>query len=64
MQAKEKWLSRLRFPAAVAVVDCTYICIGKTLQFGDDYVKSKGFSSINVEITCDQHCVITSIYAS
>ncbi|XP_030767179.1 putative nuclease HARBI1 [Sitophilus oryzae] len=64
MQAKEKWLTRFDFPTAIGVIDCTQIRIKKPAQFRDEYINRKGFSSINVQATCDQNCVITSIDAS
>ncbi|XP_030751003.1 putative nuclease HARBI1 [Sitophilus oryzae] len=64
MQAKEKWLTRFHFPTAIEVIYCMYIRILKPAQFGDEYIHRKGFSSINVQATCDQNCVITSRDAS
>ncbi|XP_050303725.1 putative nuclease HARBI1 [Anthonomus grandis grandis] len=65
MQAKGKWLTRFRFPTAIGVIDCTHIRLdGKPAQFGDEYVNRKCFASINVQVTCDQNSVITSIDAS
>ncbi|CAH2017868.1 unnamed protein product [Acanthoscelides obtectus] len=65
MQAKEKWLTRFRFSKAIGVIDCTHIRLdGKPAQFVDEYVNQKGFASINVQVTCDQNSVITSIDAS
>ncbi|CAH2019190.1 unnamed protein product [Acanthoscelides obtectus] len=65
MQPKEEWLTRFRFPTAIGVIDCTHIRLdGKPAQFVDEYVNRKGFVSINVQVTCDQNSVITSINAS
>ncbi|XP_030752257.1 putative nuclease HARBI1 [Sitophilus oryzae] len=64
MQAKEKWLTRFHFPTAIGVTDCMHVRIEKPAQFRDEYINRKGFSSITVQTTCDQNCVITSIDAS
>ncbi|CAH2012411.1 unnamed protein product [Acanthoscelides obtectus] len=64
-QAKERWLTRFRFPTATGVIDCTHIGLdGKPAQFGDEYINRKGFASINVQVTRDQNSVITSVDAS
>lgn len=61
VQAKKKWSTRFHFPTAIGAVDCTHIRVDKPGQFEDEYVNRKSFSSINVQITCYQNCIITSV---
>lgn len=61
--AKLLWQTRFKIPTVIGAVDCTHIEIQKPHQFGDEYVNRKGYSSLNVQMTCDAAEKITSVDA-
>lgn len=62
--AKAEWLQKFNFPSAIGVIDCTHVRIPKPTQHGDEYVNRKGFTSINVQATCNAKECFTSVVAS
>lgn len=62
-EARIKWSNRFEIPTVIGALDCTHIQIKKPPEFGDDFINRKGFSSINVQVTCDANEVITSVDA-
>lgn len=34
-------------------LDCTYTEVMKASQFGDEYINTKGYASINIQVTCN-----------
>lgn len=63
-EAKQLWQTEFSFPSAIGVVDCTHIKILKPAVHGDEYINRKGYSSLNVQATCDAREVFTSVDVS
>lgn len=61
VDAKNKWSDKYEFPDAIGVIDCTHIRIPKFKEYGDEYVNRKGFTSINMQATCNAQEIFTSI---
>lgn len=63
--AKQKWQDKLGFPSTIGAIDCTHIRIEKPAgNFGDEFVNRKGYASINVQATCNEQYVFTSVDTS
>ena len=62
--AKHEWQEKFSFPAAIGALDCTHVKIRKPKDFGDEYINRKGYTSINVQATCNAKEIFTSIDAS
>ena len=62
--SKTNWQHRFNFPTAIGALDCTHVRIPKPSNHGDEYVNRKGFTSINVQATCDSKECFTSVTAS
>uniref|UniRef100_UPI003AB07963 putative nuclease HARBI1 n=1 Tax=Centroberyx gerrardi TaxID=166262 RepID=UPI003AB07963 len=61
---KEGFYDRAGFPRVIGAIDCTHIPISAHLGENEaDYVNRKSFHSLNVQMTCDHHCMVTSIEA-
>lgn len=65
-QAKTGWYNNFNYPSAIAAIDCTHVRITKPSanHFGDDYINRKGYPSVNIQMTCNSNCVITSYDAT
>ncbi|CAH1987524.1 unnamed protein product [Acanthoscelides obtectus] len=61
--AKVKWQSRFTIPTVIGALDCTHVKIKRPGRFVDEYVNRKGYTSINVQTTCDASEKFTSIDA-
>lgn len=61
--AKLGWQERFQFPSCIGVVACTHVKIVKPTNHGDEYVNRKGFTSINVQCTCNVKEEFTSVDA-
>ncbi|XP_047116158.1 putative nuclease HARBI1 [Schistocerca piceifrons] len=61
---KNEWLQKCKFPSPVGVIDCTHVRIPKPVQFGDEYINRKGFTSTNVQVICNVKEQFTSVEAS
>nr|CAD7198646.1 unnamed protein product [Timema douglasi] len=48
----------------VGTIDCTLVKINKPKDFGNEYINSKGYASINVQATCNAKEVFTSVDVS
>lgn len=63
--AKQSWQNRFRFPTCIGALDCTHVRIQKPgPPHGDEYVNRKNFASINVQATCNDREIFTSVDAS
>nr|CAI5865484.1 unnamed protein product [Callosobruchus analis] len=60
-ETQHLWQQVYTFPAAIGVPDCTHVRISKPVQFGDEYINRKGFTSINVQATCNAQETFTSV---
>ena len=59
---KQRWAEKLGFPVTLGAIDCTHVRIDKPGgQFGDDSINRKNFPSFNVQATCDQNYIFTSV---
>lgn len=64
-RAKAQFTEAMGFPSAIGAIDCTHVRIEKPSgAAGDEYINRKGFPSINVQATCSEKCVFTSLDAS
>lgn len=60
--AKTRWFDSLGFPCTVAAIDCTHIEIEKPRgTMGNEFINRKCKPTINVQATCDEKYVITSV---
>ncbi|CAH2015366.1 unnamed protein product [Acanthoscelides obtectus] len=66
MEAKRIWQSMYKFPTAIGVIDCTHIRVGilKPNRHGDDYINRKGKPTLNVQATCADREMFTSVDVS
>nr|CAI5833680.1 unnamed protein product [Callosobruchus analis] len=62
-EARSKWSNRFQILTVIGALDCTHVQIEKPSDFGDESINRKGFSNINVQVTCDASEVITSVDA-
>lgn len=63
--AKQNWYDVLEFPCTIGAIDCTHIKIEKPAgPIGNEYINRKGFASVNVQATCNENYVFTSVDAS
>lgn len=62
-EARVLWQTRFHMPSVIGALDCTHVEINKPSIFGDEYVNRKGYTSINVQATCDASEKVTSISA-
>ncbi|XP_061600090.1 putative nuclease HARBI1 [Cololabis saira] len=61
---KEGFYAIAGFPRVIGAIDCTHIPISARLGENEaDYVNRKSFHSLNVQMTCDHNCMVTSIDA-
>ncbi|XP_056594126.1 putative nuclease HARBI1 [Triplophysa dalaica] len=52
----------LGFPRVIGAIHCTHVAISTALgEHEADYVNRKSFHSLNVQMTCDHECMITSL---
>lgn len=58
MQAKEQWFMKNKCPTSIGAVDCTQVHIQKS---GYEYIKRKYVPLLNVQVTCNQNYIFTSI---
>ncbi|XP_067090351.1 putative nuclease HARBI1 [Osmerus mordax] len=59
---KEGFYEIAGFPRVIGAIDCTYI----SASLGEnevDYINRRSFHSINVHMTCDHQCLVTSVEA-
>ncbi|KAI2646881.1 hypothetical protein H4Q32_024206 [Labeo rohita] len=64
LSIKEGFYKIAGFPRVIGAIDCTHVAISTAL--GDheaDYVNRKSFHSLNIQMTCDHECMITSLDA-
>ncbi|XP_003724868.3 putative nuclease HARBI1 [Strongylocentrotus purpuratus] len=60
--AKERWAEKLGFPFTIGAIDCTHVRIDKPRgQFGDEFINRKNYPSFNVQATCDENYIFTSV---
>ena len=60
--AKQRWSEKHGFPFTIGAIDCTHVRIDKPHgQFGDEFINRKNFPSFNVQATCDEKFVFTSV---
>lgn len=61
-EANNRWYAKHEFPGCVGAIDCTHVRIEKPGgKFGDEFINRKNFPSFNVQATCDQDYIFTSI---
>lgn len=63
VEAKQQWQEKFQFPSAIGVIDCTHVRILRPHVHGDEYVNRKGYTSINVQATCNANEWFTSVNA-
>ncbi|XP_067273706.1 putative nuclease HARBI1 isoform X2 [Pseudorasbora parva] len=64
MSIKEGFYKIAGFPRVIGAIDCTHVAISTALgEHEADYVNRKSFHSLNVQMTCDHECMITSLDA-
>ncbi|KAI7813805.1 putative nuclease HARBI1 [Triplophysa rosa] len=52
------------FPKVIGAIDCTHIAISKPVkEIEADYIDKKFTHSLNVQMTCDHQCMVTSLDA-
>ncbi|XP_049334949.1 putative nuclease HARBI1 [Astyanax mexicanus] len=62
---KEGFYAIAGFPRVIGAIDCTHGQIRASLgEHEADYINRKSVHSINVQMTCDHQCLITSIDAN
>lgn len=59
--AKLDWSAKFKFPNTLGAIDCTHVPIPKPKDHGEEYINRKGFTSINVQATCNAKEVFTSV---
>lgn len=59
--AKLDWNAKFKIPNTIGAIDCTHIHIPKPKDHGEEYINRKGFTSINVQATCNANEVFTSV---
>lgn len=65
LAAKQSWRATLGLPGCISAIDCTHVKIQKPAGvFGDEFINRKGFASINVQATCNEKYVFTSVDCS
>lgn len=62
--AQLNWREKFNFVNAIGVLDCTHVAIMKPSQHGDEYINRKTFPSINVQATCNEKEIFTSVDSS
>ncbi|XP_071390028.1 putative nuclease HARBI1 [Centroberyx affinis] len=61
---KEDFYDIAGFSRVIGAIDCTHIPISARLGENEaDYVNRKSFHSLNIQMTCDHQCMVTSIEA-
>ncbi|XP_077084689.1 putative nuclease HARBI1 [Siphateles boraxobius] len=61
---KEGFSNIAGFPRAIGVIDCTHIPISTPIkEIEANYLNRKANHSLNVQITCDHQCMVTSLDA-
>ena len=61
-QTKEDIFVSHKFPMCVGAIDCTHARIQKPKgRFGDEFINRKFFPSINVQATCNNQYIFTSV---
>ncbi|XP_033995006.1 putative nuclease HARBI1 [Trematomus bernacchii] len=61
---KEGFYNMAGFPRVLGCIDCTHIPISACLGDNEgDYVNRKSLHSLNIQVTCDHRCIITSLEA-
>lgn len=60
--AKERWAEKLGFTFTIGAIDCTHVRIDKLRdQFGDEFINRKNYPSFNVQATCNENYIFTSV---
>uniref|UniRef100_A0A8C9XBY9 Harbinger transposase derived 2 n=1 Tax=Sander lucioperca TaxID=283035 RepID=A0A8C9XBY9_SANLU len=60
--ASGTYLYAVGFPRVIGAIDCIHVAISTALgEHEADYVNRKSFHSLNVQMTCDHECMITSL---
>lgn len=59
-----KWSQKMHFPHVFGAIDCTHVRIKKPHANGDEYCNRKGYTSINVQTTCNSSEQFTSVDAT
>lgn len=49
-------------PTIIGTLDCTHQELNKSQQYGDEYINSKGYASLSIQITCNANEVFTSVH--
>ncbi|XP_046907604.1 putative nuclease HARBI1 [Hypomesus transpacificus] len=61
---KEGFYEIAGFPRVIEAIDCTHIPIATSLGENEgDFINRRSLHSINVQMTCDHQCLVTSIEA-
>ncbi|MBN3302427.1 HARB1 nuclease, partial [Amia calva] len=64
LKLKEAFYAIAGIPRVIGAIDCTHIPIRAPLgEHEGDYVNRKSFHSINVQMTCNHHLMVTSLEA-